>query len=379
MRLSRGARYLVAPDKFKGTLTAAQAAEAISRGIRQADPTAQITELPFADGGEGTVEAIIHAGGQRHQQSVSGPLGDPVTATWVTHQEVAFLELAEASGLRYVDPDPTSALNADTYGTGQLISAALDAGFRRIIVGAGGSATTDGGFGALRALGARFLDSEGQPVDHPGDIEHIAQLRTDGLHPTLTDSMVEVCADVRSPLLGPQGAAQMFGPQKGADTGAVAQLEARLTHLAKLYATVTPHHEVAAAGGAAGGFAAGAMAVLGAQLRGGVEVLADLLELRDRIQDTDLVVVGEGSLDAQSTFGKTPVGIARIAQSLGVPTIAVVGVTTLTAGALHSQGIQLITSATEVAPGLADALARPAHFVELAAKAAISTCLADLE
>ncbi|MFV0451166.1 MAG: glycerate kinase [Propioniciclava sp.] len=365
-------RYLVAPDKFKGTLTGAQAAAAITRGVHRADPSARVRELPFADGGEGTVDAMIHAGAQRIVGVVAGPLGTPVTASWALRDGAAVIELAEASGLRHVVPTPATALAADTTGTGQLIAAALDRGITEVVIGLGGSASTDGGFGALRALGVRFLTAQGEPVTRTTEIPAITRIDTTGLHPGLATATIDLCADVRSPLTGPRGAAAVFAPQKGADAGTVAILGDRLAHLARHYAPMAPGRDVLGAGGAAGGFAAGAMAVLGARLRGGGEVLAEVLGLAEAIGESDVVIVGEGSLDEQSRFGKTPVGIARIARSLGVPTIAVVGVTTLGPDALLEEGISTIVSAAEMAPTPAAARARASTYVERAAAAAVA-------
>lgn len=363
-------RYLIAPDKFKGTLSAEEAAAAMARGVRRNDPNAVVIEFPFADGGEGTVRAVVAAGGTEHRDCVTGPLGDPVTATWAEFENAAVIEMAEASGLRYVTPTPDTALRADTTGVGQLIVRALDAGAQEIVIGVGGSATTDGGFGALRALGCRFLDESNQEIRRAEELVNVATLDTTGLDPRVRDVSIEICADVLSPLIGVDGAAEVFGPQKGADRKAIDGLERRLEALGKVYQQHSADPFMAQ-GGAAGGLAAGAMAILAGRVRGGVEVLAELLHLDDRISDADIVLVGEGSLDDQSRFGKTPVGIARRARDRGVPAIAIVGTTPLDRNALAADGIIDIVSAVEVATTVDDALARPAHHVEAATIAAL--------
>jgi glycerate kinase len=371
-----GLRYLVAPDKFKGTLSAVEAAAAMSRGIRQADPEATIVELPFADGGEGTIDAIVHAGGARQVSTVTGPLGGSVDAMWAILGDTAFIEMAQSSGLRHVEPSPATALDADTTGTGELILRALDAGVVRIVIGVGGSATTDGGFGALRALGVTFLDARGDAVDGLAEVESIDSLDHSGVDPRLHDAELQICADVISPLTGSGGAAHVFGAQKGADAMVIAQLERRLRHLEQLYAAQPEGRMAVQTGGAAGGLAAGIIAVLGAKTAQGVDLLAELLHLDSQIIGADVVVVGEGSLDDQSRFGKTPVGIARRARAHGVPAIAAVGTTTLSSGALIDDGIAVVVSAVNEAPSTAAALVHPAQYVQAAACTAVRKYLA---
>jgi glycerate kinase len=367
-----GRSYLVAPDKFKGTLTGAKAAAAIAQGILRADPAAQLTLFPFADGGEGTVEAVVLAGGARRVDRVTGPLGEDVDASWAMYEGTAFIEMAESSGLRHVRPTPSSALLADTRGTGELIVHALDDGVDRIVIGLGGSATTDGGFGALRALGVRFVTGDGTDVTRVEDAGRAQRIDTATAHPRLAEVDIRLCSDVLSPLHGADGAASVFGPQKGADPATVARLQRRLEHLGSLYSGLggASAGEARARGGAAGGLAAGMIAVLGAHIESGVEVLAQLLGLDNRILAADVVVVGEGSLDEQSRFGKTPVGIARRAQRLGVPVVAVVGTTELAPDALAEDGISAIFSAVAPAPRPHDALRDPARYVAAAAEAA---------
>jgi glycerate kinase len=373
-------RYLVAPDKFKGTLTAPAAASAIARGIRRADPTAHVVELPFADGGEGTIDAVVAAGGQRCETEVVGPLGGRVLASWarlgLPGERVAVIEMAQASGLRLVTPTPGTALHTYTGGTGELITAALDDGVTRIVLGVGGSATTDGGFGALRALGARFCDASGAEIRDVGGLARVHALDLDALHPRLADVEIEVCADVLTPLVGPHGAARVFARQKGADAAAIAVLEARLEALARLYRALPGGGAAVMSGGAAGGLAAGVVAALGARIRSGVDVMAAMLGLEARIRAADVVVVGEGSLDRQSLLGKAPLGIARRARDLGVPVLAVVGTCALAPAALRDDGIVHVSTAVDQAPDPATALAAPAEYIARAAESAVRALLA---
>jgi glycerate kinase len=370
-------RYLVVPDKFKGTLTAVEAASAMVRGIRRSDSAATTVELPFADGGEGTIDAIVHAGGERRVTTVTGPLGAPVQAAWALRAGTAFIEMAQSSGLRHVDPTPDSALRADTGGTGELIKKALDAGSTRVVIGAGGSATTDGGFGALRALGLAFLDERGRSIERVEDVGLVRSVDDAALDPRLARTTVEICADVVSPLTGTGGAASVFGPQKGADASTVTRLEQRLQHLDKIYSTRPAGRAASETGGAAGGLAAGLIAVLDARMRRGVDLLAELLDLDDHIARADVVVVGEGSLDEQSRFGKAPVGIARRALALSVPVIAVVGTSTIASDALRGDGIVVIASAIDEAPTRAAALDSAAEYVEAAAATAVCRFVAE--
>jgi glycerate kinase len=375
--MTEGRRYLVAPDKFKGTLSAPAAAAAIADGIRRADPGARIIAVPVADGGEGTVDAFESAGGTRVKVLVTGPLGAPVHASWVRYGDVAVIEMAQASGLRHVTPSPDAALRTDTRGTGELVAAALAARVPGIVLGVGGSTTTDGGFGALRALGARFLAADGAEVVDVEAAHTVRGLDRSGLHPGLAGVDLVVCADVLTPLTGPDGAAWVFAPQKGADAATVAALESRLRALGEVYAAQPGGADALAAGGAAGGLAAGAIAVLGARVQSGAEVVADVLGLDARIRDADVVVVGEGSLDAQSRMGKAPIGIARRARRLGVPAIAVVGVCALAPDTLRAEGIEVVSAAVDAAPDLAAALVDPAHYVARAAETAVRAFLVD--
>ena len=366
-------RVLVAPDKFKGTLTAAQAAAAIAAGVAEVWPDACCTLLPFADGGDGTVDAALAAGAALRVTTVSGPLGDPTPARWAVLGSTAIIEMAEASGLRLVSPGPHSARHAHSHGVGELILAALDEGSGTIVVGIGGSATTDGGFGALRALGAVFLDGEGHPVDDTAGLERVERLDLSRMDRRVADTRIVLCSDVTNPLLGEHGAAAVFAPQKGADGDAVARLERGLTRFSDVVRRETGIDLATERfGGAGGGIAGGLMAVCGARPGNGVDVVADLVGLDRHLRDADLVVVGEGSMDAQSLMGKAPIGIARRAADLGVPAVAVVGRSGLRADELAAYNIGAVGDASVAASSVDEALRDPARWVTSATVAALT-------
>lgn len=322
-------KLVIAPDSFKESLSAPGVASAIARGWQSIYPEADIQLCPMADGGEGTVEAVLAAtGGECRELQVCGPLGDPVLAHWGWLPDAqAVIEMAAASGLHWVAPTQRDARITTTRGTGELILAALDAGARRIILGIGGSATNDAGAGLLEALGVRLLDGAGQPVA-PGGAALLDVQRIDltGLDPRLAQVEVLVAADVDNPLCGPRGASHVFGPQKGASPEQVQQLDKALGHFADVMAAALgeDHRDIPGVG-AAGGLGFAAKAVLGASFRPGIELVAELSGLADAVQGADLVITGEGRLDGQSLHGKTPVGVARVARAAGVPVIALAG------------------------------------------------------
>ncbi|MCY1020945.1 glycerate kinase [Pyxidicoccus sp. MSG2] len=319
-------RWLVAPQEFKGTLTSAQAAEAMARGIRESSPEVVLDVAPLADGGPGTVDALL-AGtrGERRTQVVRGPLGAPVEAHWALLDDgrTAVVEMAAASGLSRLAPEALDARNASTYGTGELLRAALDSGCERLIVGLGGSATTDGGTGALTALGYRFLDAQGQPLPPGGAaLSRLVKVDASGRHPRLGTVEVLGATDVTSPLLGPDGAAHLFGPQKGADAAAVEELEAALAHLTSVVGATSAGWPGT---GAAGGFGFGLVALAGARLVPGYELVSRALGLERRVLMADVVLTGEGRFDRQTSLGKGPGGLARLAREHGTPVVLFAG------------------------------------------------------
>ncbi|MGK9419184.1 glycerate kinase [Pseudomonas cedrina] len=323
-------KIIIAPDSFKDSLSAEGVAHAIAAGLAQVWPDAQLIQCPMADGGEGTVDSVLAAcNGQLRHHTVRGPLGAPVQAHWgwLADSHTAIIEMAEASGLQLVPPEQRDACKTTTHGTGELIRAALDQGAQRIILAIGGSATNDGGAGAMQALGVQLFDAENRSLAPGGlALAGLARIDLQQLDPRLAQVRFEIAADVNNPLCGPHGASAIFGPQKGAIPEQVQQLDAALGHFADHCAKVLPKDVRDEPGsGAAGGLGFAAKAFLGAQFRAGVEVVAELVGLEQAVRGADLVITGEGRFDAQTLRGKTPFGVARIAQQHGVPVIVIAG------------------------------------------------------
>lgn len=344
-------RVVVAPDKFKGSVTAHEAAAELAAGIAEVRPDAVVEVLPVADGGEGTLDAALDAGFERHDLTVTGPAGGPVPAAWGRRGDEAVVEMSLASGLAVLpiqDGRPVLApRTATSRGTGELVAAALDAGCTRVLLGVGGSATTDGGAGMLAALGLRLLDVNGR--DLPTGGAALAELhRVDAaqLHPRIRDVEFVLAADVDNPLLGPRGAATVFGPQKGASEQDVLDLDAALAVFRDRLADVLgePARQAADApgAGAAGGVGYAGLAVLGARRRPGIDVVLDLVGLDAAVAGADLLLTGEGSLDEQSLGGKTPLGVLHVGRRHGVPVVAVCGRTTLDAATLREAGFAAV-------------------------------------
>jgi glycerate 2-kinase len=367
--LPPAARVLVAPDKFKGTLDARAAALAIAQGISSVLPDAQVRRLPIADGGEGTVAAAVAAGAARVVHSVTGPRGARVDAEMALFDDgTAVIETAAASGLALVDVSVESSLASSSFGTGELILRALDAGARRIVVGLGGSAMTDGGSGALRALGAEVTDSDGRPLPWGGGaLTSARRLDVSGLDPRLREARLVFACDVDSPLVAPNGAAAVFGPQKGADDAAIAHLDRGLRRWADLLGEVTGVDVDVAGAGAAGGFPAAFLGAAQAEITSGFDVVAGLTGLMEHVASADLVITGEGSLDAQSLAGKGPVGVARIGTAAGVPVAAVAGVITLSPEDLKGAGFAIAVAMSDIAPSIRDAVSEPTRYAREAA------------
>ncbi|MDI2595502.1 glycerate kinase [Pseudomonas sp. N3-W] len=323
-------KIVIAPDSFKDSLSAQGVADAIALGLAEVWPDAQLIKCPMADGGEGTVESILAAcDGELRRTSVRGPLGAPVDAAWgwLPQSHTAIIEMAEASGLQLVPLAQRDACVSSTFGTGELIGAALDAGAQRIILAIGGSATNDGGAGAVQALGVGLFDEQDQVLS-PGGLALGALARVDaqGLDPRLAQVRFDIAADVNNPLCGPHGASAIFGPQKGATPDQVQQLDQALGHFADHCAQALGRDVRDEPGsGAAGGLGFAAKAFLKAQFRPGVEVVAELVGLSEIVQGADLVITGEGRFDAQTLRGKTPFGVAKIARQQGVPVIVIAG------------------------------------------------------
>lgn len=361
-------KIVIAPDSFKDSLSAEKVADAIAAGLADALPHAQLVTCPMADGGEGTVEAIVAAGnGQLRRNHVQGPLGEPVEAHWgwLPDSHTAIIEMAEASGLQRVPVAQRDARISSTFGTGELIRAALDAGAQRIILAIGGSATNDAGAGALQALGLGLFDAE-QQLLAPGGLalSRLARMELSGLDPRLADVRFEIAADVNNPLCGEHGASAIFGPQKGATPEHVHLLDQALGHFADHCAAVLPKDVRDEPGsGAAGGLGFAAKAFFGAQFRAGVEVVAELVGLAEAVKGADLVITGEGRFDAQTLRGKTPFGVARIAQAQGVPVVVLAG--TLGEGyqTLYEHGINAAFAVTSGPMTLEHACANAAQLL----------------
>ncbi len=340
-------RIVVASDSFKESLSALAVCEAIAAGVRKAVPGAEVVLCPMADGGEGTVDALVAAtAGRMLATEVRGPLGDPVEATWgmlgapADHADVpseqpgaatptAVIEMAAASGLPLVPPEKRDPTLTTTYGTGQLVAAALDEGARRIILGIGGSATNDGGTGCAQAVGVRLLDAKGEALPaglSGGSLDRVEAIDTSGRDDRLEGAKILVACDVDNPLCGPRGAAAVYGPQKGATPEMVERLNAGLQHLADVIARDLGRDVRDLPGaGAAGGLGAGLVALLDATLRPGIDIVTEAVGLADRLAGANLVITGEGRLDAQSMMGKVIHGVGKVARQRGVPVIAVCG------------------------------------------------------
>ncbi len=342
-------KIVLAPNAFKGSMSAMQAALAMEEGVRAAIPAADICKVPVADGGDGLADVLIEAlNGEARVFRVRGPLRAPVDAPLchVAELELAAVEMAVASGLALLAPDQRDPTATTSYGTGELIRGALDLGARRIVVGIGGSATTDGGIGMAAALGARFLDADGEPVAPVGGaLAQIHRIDLSGLDARVADVRFEAICDVDNPLVGPQGAAAVYGPQKGATPTQVEALDAGLAHLAdRIAADLGLAVRDLPGAGAAGGLGAGLHAFLGAELRRGVDLVLDLVDLDGQLEGADLVLTAEGQIDFQTAFGKAPAGVAERAKARGIPCIAIAGGIGERIEALHALGIDAVFS-----------------------------------
>ena len=361
MKESERRRILVAAGAFKQSLTAAEACDAIARGLEESGLDALVERLPIADGGNGTLDAFLATGGRRVRAAVMDPLTRPIEAEYglIDGGRTAVIEMALASGMELLRPDELNPLLATTYGTGQLMAEALERGVERIIMGLGGSATVDGGMGCLSALGMRLLDAGGDEIPFGGGgLDALATIDAAGMDERWRDVEVVIASDVENPTLGERGAARIFGPQKGADAAMVEQLERNLTHC---FTLVHEQHGVdvraVKGGGAAGAFAAGLMAFLNCRLESGIDLVLAHNRFRERLADCALVITGEGQIDSQTLDGKGPLGVARLAAEYGVATIAIVGGLNIDDRELHEAGVQAAFSIVDKPMSLEDALA----------------------
>ncbi|MFJ5679775.1 glycerate kinase [Streptomyces sp. NPDC093097] len=365
---------LIAADKFKGSLTAAEVAEHVTAGLRRVVPGLDVAAVPVADGGDGTTAAALAAGFSRHEARVTGPIGTPVTATFALRGDgTAVVEMAEASGLQHLPKGVFAPLTASTYGTGELLRAALDAGATSIVFGVGGSATTDGGAGMLAALGARFLDAGGAPVGPGGGgLRELATADLSGLDPRLAGTEIVLASDVDNPLTGPTGAPAVYGPQKGASEEDVAVLDAAMAHyvevLERAVGRRAAEHAVAPGAGAAGGIGFGALVGLGAAFRPGIDVMLEVLGFAPALARATFVITGEGSLDAQTLHGKAPAGVAAAARAAGVEVAAVCGRLQLPPEALAAAGIRRAYALTDLESDPARCMAEAGPLLERAAE-----------
>lgn len=367
-------RIVVAPDSFKGSLSAVEVAQAITNGLRRSGLDADIVQVPMADGGEGTVDAVLTAvGGERRTLVVTGPLGEPVEAFYgVLEDGTAVIEMAAASGLPLVPEMRRNPLQATSYGTGELMRDALDRGCTRILLGIGGSATNDGGMGMAQALGVRFIDAAGRELVTGGQqLERIARIDASGLHPRIVagDVPVDVCCDVTNPLCGPNGASAVYGPQKGATPAMIERLDRGLDHYAVCIAMQlgVMVRDVPGAG-AAGGLGAGLLAFCRARLAPGIREVTALTRLEDAIRGASLVVTGEGRTDAQTAFGKVPSGVAALGLQHGVPVVCLSGGLGDGVDELYAHGITALFSIANRPLVLEDAMRDGAALLEQAAE-----------
>jgi len=356
---------LIASDKFKGSLTAAEVAAAVGAGVRRVRPDAAIVAVPVADGGDGTLAAAVAAGFTLVPVTAAGPTGQPVSTGYARQGDVAVVELADVCGLVRL-PDGLVPMTASSRGAGEVIGAAIDAGCTRVVLGIGGSASTDGGAGLVRGLGARLLDDAGRELPEGGGaLARLAGLDLSLLAERVAGIEIVVACDVDNPLTGPDGAAATYGPQKGAGPGQVIELDDALTHFADVVALSTGcdlRDEPGA--GAAGGVGYAALALLGAELRPGIELVLDLVGFEGRLAAADLVVTGEGALDEQTLHGKAPVGVAAAAAMAGVPVVAVCGVNHLGPSRLAAAGIRRAYALTDLEPDVHRCIADPAPLLE---------------
>ena len=377
-------KVVLAPDSFKESLSSVDVAGAMARGVRRACADAQIDSVPMADGGEGTLEALVSAtGGVYCRQMVHDPLGREVQASFALlgKGQWAVIEMAQASGLRLVEPKERNPLLTSTRGTGELILAAIEAGAKRIVIGIGGSATVDGGTGMARALGVRFLDVAGNELpEGGGSLEQLERIDASGLDRRVKDVLVEVASDVNNPLLGRRGAARVFGPQKGATPQMVEQLEAGLNRLAeKMAQQLGKEVKDVPGAGAAGGLGAGLVGFLAGRLRSGVELVIEAVGLADRLAGAQLCITGEGKLDSQTAHGKTVAGVGRLARRLKVPAVALAGQIGPGAQQVLSEGIVRYRSIKPESMSVQESMARAPELLADAAEEVVRRFIANSE
>jgi len=366
-------KIVIAPDSYKESLSAADVASAIESGFREIYPDAEYVKLPVADGGEGTVDAMVAATqGRVISVNVTGPLGEPVAGFYGVSgdERCAFIEMAAASGLELLSPEQRNPLKTTSWGTGELIHHALDLGVKRIIIGLGGSATNDGGAGMVQALGAKLLTADNQQIPYGGaGLETLAKIDISELDSRLAHCQIDVACDVTNPLTGAEGASAVFAPQKGATAEMVVQLDGALAHYARcIEQDLAINVLTLEGGGAAGGLGAALYAFCGATLRPGIDIVTEALHLDALVADASLVITGEGRMDSQTIHGKVPVGVARVAKRYHIPVIGIAGSLTADVGVVHQHGVDAVFSVLYRICSLNDALAQAGDNVRMAAR-----------
>lgn len=366
-------KIVLAPDSFKESLSALQVAESIERGFKQVFPDAEYVKVPMADGGEGTTQSLVDAtGGKIIKQTVTGPLGEKVEAFFglLGNGTTAIIEMAAASGLHLVPTDKRNPLITTTRGTGELIAAALEHNVDHIIIGIGGSATNDGGTGMASALGVRFLDENGQEIEEGGGyLSSLAGIDISCMDARLAGVKIEVACDVDNPLIGPKGASAIFGPQKGATPEVVKQLDKNLEHYAAIIDRDIGIKIANVPGaGAAGGLGGGLLAFMQADLKRGVDIVIEATRLSQLVADADLVITGEGKIDSQTIFGKTPIGVARTAKNHSIPVIAIAGNAASDSNVVYEHGIDAVFSIVPGVVSLQKAFQNAEDYVERTAR-----------
>ena len=374
-------KIVIAPQGFKAGISGLEAAEAIARGVAAVDPDAETVLAPVADGGDGTLNALVDAtGGQVFTSTITGPLGQPLEARWgvMGDGSTAVIEMALASGLALVPQRRRNPRVTTTAGTGEILKEAMNRGYTRVIVGLGGSATNDGGAGMATALGARFLDSEGRPLPPGGSaLARLDRIETQGLHPALGQATIIAATDVTNPLCGPDGASAVFGPQKGANPEMVQELDAALANFARVVARDL-HRDVSEqpGAGAAGGLGAGLMAFAGATLQSGIDMVCEVLQFDALLQGADLVITGEGRADRSTIFNKAPAGVARHAQAHGVPTVLLAGSLGSGYEELYEHGLAAVVCIADRPMSFDVSLSRSAELLESATERTLRLILA---
>ena len=377
-------KIVIAPDSYKESLSATEVAQAIEKGFREIFPEAQFVSVPVADGGEGTVEAMIAATQGRAVTSiVTGPLGEAVEAQWGISGDghTAFIEMAAASGLALVPPELRNPLITTSYGTGELILQALESGVKNIIIGIGGSATNDGGAGMVQALGAKLCDANGADIGFGGgSLMSLNKIDISRLDARLQACSIRVACDVTNPLTGESGASFIFGPQKGATEAMIRELDHNLDHFAEVIKkSLRVDVKEVPGSGAAGGMGAALMAFLNAELRSGIEIVTQALNLEEHIHDCTLVVTGEGRLDSQSIHGKVPVGVASVAKKYHKPVIGIAGSLTRDVGIVHQYGIDSVFSVLNRIGSLEEAFRDAADNIYLTSRNVAATILLGMQ